>query len=327
MKKSFVLRVVVTFIFLFATPLFAALNILEGGDTDRTEDYYEAWEAADDLMADGAIESLRQYKVLFVPGFFSDAMIDYGTDGPKGKQAFMGYFDEMMDALTELEIEYKRVEIESEAAPWTNAEFIHAEVKAVLAAGKKTIIVAHSKGGIDTLEFLRKAWEANDPVLDAVKGFIPVQSPFWGSPVADWVHKRTFLRSIAFRVLLQMGGTPSSFESLITDTRGAYFYLHRRTLQSILTQIPTLSYATWKKNIKFRWDTLFEWPRNAMEKQGWLNDGLVPVESAIFPWADYIKVPDVDHISPVKQAPFVTLDQGRLIKTLLLMMNDMLNAE
>ena len=61
-------------------------------------------------------------------------------------------------------------------------------------------------------------------------------------------------------------------------------------------------------------------PRDYMLRRGMDNDGLVPVESAVLPGSDYIKLRGVDHMVPVMDVDAVLkFDRRRFTKTLLLM--------
>jgi hypothetical protein len=81
-----------------------------------------------------------------------------------------------------------------------------------------------------------------------------------------------------------------------------------------------ISFASWKDEEHNKIDTLLELPRDYMLSRGLNNDGLVPVESAVLPGSDYIKLRGVDHIVPVMAADTVLkFDRRRFTKTLLLM--------
>ena len=190
--------------------------------------------------------------------------------------------------------------------------------EAVLRSSKDVLIFAHSKGGLDTLEMLLSD---DGSALAKVKGFVPIQSPFWGSPVADWVLGQQTLSDVSFKLLRDLGGDEASLRSLATGIRTNYYGAHWKEIQALWSHISTIAFASWKQNEPWKWDSLLEWIRNACEDNGHLNDGLVPVDHALYPFADYIKVPEVDHAVSVMHCVFIDFDRVRFIKTLLLMIH------
>ena len=64
------------------------------------------------------------------------------------------------------------------------------------------IIYSHSKGGIDTLEALRE----RPDLLSHIHGWVTVQSPFWGAPLASTIYNNHALRDVGKNLLEWLGG-------------------------------------------------------------------------------------------------------------------------
>ena len=275
---------------------------------DLTKTYQQVWEDIDSHFTEATVQRLRGYTILFIPGFLSNAVIDMGEKIRLGE-----YFDEQMTWLASLGIETERVDIESEGSPQENAIRI---VRSIHASQKPVLILAHSKGGLDTLEALLTHKE----ILEKVRGFLPIQSPFFGSPLADWVSEDRVLNVVSKNLLEALGGTKASLESLQTGFRHDYFLLHESAIYEILEVIPTISISTWKKNEEWEWDSVLEWLRNIMESRGILSDGAVPKESAIYPHTDFITLEGVDHVMTVMHCSISEFDRVRFTKTLLVLL-------
>ena len=326
-------------LFIFpAFSLFPQSNLEFKAGRDITESGYKSvWNQIDLKFTDQVRKKLKHYKILLIPGFFSDGFIDLGETwegflkmlfSEKNPSYFekirytrlSEYFDEQIlwlrDQGFEKDIDFERVRIESEAGPQTNAKFIR---DAVLRSQKPVIIIAHSKGGIDTLVSLVNY---GDEISDKIKGFIPIQSPFKGSPIADDIIKYPWVRMIAFDLLGQLGGSGQSLKSLTTQVRTQYFHEHQEQITKVLKEIPAFAFTSWKNNEDgILLDTILEWPRDYIIRYKKLdNDGLGPSLYGRFPGMDYIEVEGVDHVVTVMYSSFLEFDRIRFLKTLLVMM-------
>ena len=78
------------------------------------------------------------------------------------------------------------------------------------------VIVSHSKGGLDTLEALLHP-DARELLGDTVVGWVALQAPFYGSPVADPAPS-----AINAVLLSAVGGNGESLDDLKTGGRQSY---------------------------------------------------------------------------------------------------------
>lgn len=177
------------------------------------------------------------------------------------------------------------------------------------------IIISHSKGSLDTLEGF-----VSTPMLESkVAGWLTIQAPFYGSPIADAVIEGD-LRAFANELLHKLGGTPESLENLNTKDRKAYMSQNALIIESITNAIPILSFASHKDDTN-GYDTLLEPLRNFMlDSHEVKNDGLVPWKSAVLPNSSYVHVEGVDHAVPVMYCTFIEYDRVRFLKTTIKML-------
>lgn len=312
MRKVFYLSLLI--IVLSSSSGLAAENV--------TQRYEETFNEIDIHFGKNQINNLSKYKVLLVPGFLSDAVIDLGRFSAIRFTRLGEYFDDQMKWLTQTGIDHERVDIESEQSPEYNAVIISAAIKK---SAKPVLIMAHSKGGIDALEALL----TEEDLKSKVKGFLAIQSPYLGSPVADWVIGRTTLSWTAFYLLGKLGGTEASLKSLTLEERKKYHWKNEEKILKLTEVIPTISFSSWKdrEGSTWDWDTLLKWPRNCMRDNGLKSDGLVPTISARIPGSDIIMVPKVDHAVPVMHCIFLDFDRIRFTKTLLSLLLEKIDNE
>jgi len=252
------------------------------------------------------LDELRGYKIVVVPSYLSSLLIDAGELG------LTDYFRAPIDAL-------KADGIEAEIAPVDTEESVAENgrrLAAYIASSKRPVcIVSHSKGGLDTLEFLLHA----EPQLRRqVACWVVLQAPFGGSPVADLIVEEDWTRGIAKPVLRALGGSGKSIDDLTVAVRKQYMNENSQYIESIGKSFPIIALATYLERTQT--PSLHMVPTHRwMIDNGIRNDGLVPLSSAILPGARYVVIPGLDHTDPVASKPFVgnPVDRVLLWKSLL----------
>jgi pimeloyl-ACP methyl ester carboxylesterase len=278
--------------------------------TDLTNDFLAALKTPGQGLGEARTLELRECKVLLVRGFMTGGYVE--PFEVFGRKVWIGrYFNDQKEVLRELGVDFAMADIDSVMPPAHNAAKVAAEIRA---AGKPVIIISHSDGGMYAL---RALVESTD-LAPMVRGFISLQTPFGGSPVADYVKDNKLLSAAMSRVLGHFGATLESLESLTPERRGAFQAANRDAINRVVSSVNIISFASWKEEKNMKLDTLLELPRDFMIKRGLKNDGLVPVDSAILPGSDYIKVEGVDHVVPVMSADMVLkLDRRAFTRALL----------
>lgn len=252
------------------------------------------------------LDELRGYKVVVVPSYLSSLLIDAGALG------LTDYFRAPIEAL-------KADGIEAEIAPVDTEESVAENGRRLatyIGASKRPVcIISHSKGGLDTLEFLL---HAKPEIRRQVACWVVLQSPFAGSPVADLIVDEDWTRGIAEPVLRALGGSGKSIDDLTVDVRTQYMSEYAQYIESISKSFPIIALATYLDETET--PSLHMVPTHRwMNKNGIKNDGLVPLSSAILPGARYVVIPGLDHTDPVASKPFLgnPIDRILLWKSLL----------
>jgi hypothetical protein len=267
------------------------------GGADLTRTYLNAY---NDTCAFGTAhaEALRRHQVLLVPGYLSDLNPDH--------------FADHMRWLGALGVEHKKVAVRSGHSSEINSAVIAAAIKS---SAKPVILITHSKGAIDTLEAL-----LSEPLLRGkVAGWISLQGPFFGSPVADKLLDGSLINPIIATVILGFfGGTRESAQGLTTGASGSYYRGRATAITQLLRDVPAVAFASIIESAPgASANTALSIPHDMLARDGIRSDGLVPLDSAVLPGMDFVKVSGVDHIAPVTSAqqPF---DRVRMTQALLL---------
>jgi hypothetical protein len=283
MKKS------VCFGTLVALTLWTAVSSAQG--RDLTEAFQSAHYAAGEQQL---VERLRAYHVVFVPGFLSNLQLKPEWIVKKFVRV-REHFTDQMAWLKKNGISHHRMVSNTELSPLVNGGELAMYLKTV---ERPVLLVTHSKGGLDALHGL-VGWKS---VRSKVAGWLALQAPFLGSPIADEVVTHWPWRDLSFTALGIAGGSQESLLSLTTKSAQRYLADNAEEVEAVVDEIPVLCVGSHKPNLPGR-DTNLEGWRNYMLKKGLPNDGLVPEKNAVLPGADYVFLEGVDHTAPVSSRP------------------------
>jgi hypothetical protein len=194
-------------------------------DTARVEPRF------DDIR--GRFDGMR---VIFVPSYLSDAVIPSVNLGNS-----LGYMAGIYNWLAEEGIDAEIADVETEDTVAANAErLVH-----IVGEGTSPIcFVTHSKGGLDVMEYLRRA---TPDQRERVACWIAMQAPFAGLPVADLARDVPGLPELMDAVLSVLGGRGrgESLVDLTTETREAYLKENGSEIAAVFETVPMLCVATY----------------------------------------------------------------------------------
>jgi hypothetical protein len=280
--------------------LLFALAVLPGhalAAVDQTRTYSDAYRSSC-AFGSSHVEVLRQHKVLLVSGYFGDFDPNY--------------FADQLKWLAAVGVEREKIAVKSRQSVLINASIIATAIRDSI---KPVILITHSKGSVDTLEALR----AEPPLRTKVKGWISLQGAFFGSPVADMLLDSSQLDPLVASLILgYLGSTKESAQGLTTSASLAYYRNNKVVIDQAVREVPTIAFASTLDTAPgTRPNTTLEIPHELMARRGLRSDGLIPLDAAVLPGMDFIKVPGVDHIAPVMPAR-QRLDRVRMTTALLL---------
>ncbi len=223
-----------------------------------------------------------------------------------------GLMGEVMAALRPIGIDYMQ-----SLAAWLRGERAEASVvplptgepvirnalalrAAIAAEPRPPLVIAHSKGGLEALAALM------DPAtVERCTGFIALQSPFFGSPIADVVTASPALDATATSLarLLRIG-SGEGIRDLTTARRAAWMATHAEGVTALVNRLPVLCVATTiPAQGAHGHDRAYAIADAWMRSRGHgPSDGLVPLASALIPGAQSI-IRDGSHIACVSQGP------------------------
>jgi hypothetical protein len=212
---------------------------------------------------------LAGHRLLLCNGLFGEVIAGLHFD----------YMTRQLDWLRSLGIAATRVPLPTAAPIATNAVRI---AETILSAPAPALLVAHSKGGLEALSALLLPGTAA-----CCRGFLALQSPFHGSPVADAALGYGPLRDAAHHALrLARIGDGEGLADLTCAVRGPWMRHHAAAIAALAERLPMTSLATALESDPGWRDRAYLPLARWMERQGaGPSDGLVPVSSTILPGA------------------------------------------
>lgn len=246
-------------------------------------------------------------RVIFVPSWLSDSAIPSVSLGNS-----LGYMAGIYNWLEDAGIDAQIAPVETEDTVASNA----ARLRVFMGSGETPVcFVTHSKGGLDTMEYLRTA---SDAERARVRCWIAMQVPFLGSPVADLAMDVAGLPKVATVMLEALGGRGESLSDLTTRARMDYLAEHDAAIDQIMRTVDPLCLATFVADPDaLAKPTSWSYPALVwMHENNVPSDGLVTVRSAVETCPRSLILEGLDHTGIVAPGVLAPIDQTALMKAL-----------
>ncbi|OUR93717.1 hypothetical protein A9Q84_19845 [Halobacteriovorax marinus] len=234
---------------------------------------------------------LKNQTVLLIPGVLSQSFSSTASQRIKLNLVLGEIFDDHENWLIEEDVNYEKIELESEASPEENADFI---IEVLEDMPDNIIIFTHSKGGIDTFQALSKKPE----LLEKISGIITVQTPFKGSPIAEDFSNNFLTRQLGNWLFNLLGGSPEGIDSLTQSASKKRNEILEDQYKYIISKVPVINFGSFKEDT-FGWDSPLELFRDIADKKSGPNDGVVPLTSAFLDETYQVTEANVDHLLSV----------------------------
>jgi predicted alpha/beta hydrolase family esterase len=225
--------------------------------------------------------STKGLAVLVVPGLSTNGWNKIGIP----------YLDENVAALQAYGYAARRLAISTEAPVAANAAYITAQIKAEAAKGNKVILVAHSKGAVDTTAALA----LDKSLLASVKGVIAIQPVWIGSPMAELVKDSKLLEAALKAAIEKLfKGSEQAVLDLDFERRRDFISKHPYPAAQVPTVVVRSSFSrTVSKS------PLYLNQKYITTKYKLPNDGMVLFKDQAIPGAAAtIDLEDMDHFEP-----------------------------
>lgn len=226
------------------------------------------------------------YHYLLAPGYFYDLL--------------PSYFQPNLERLRELGLSAEIVRYDPLGDPAKNARSL---ARSVVAAPKPVVVIGHSKGGLDAMEMLERFPAARARVAKLVA----IQSPFYGSPLADWIlslprliYDATVLYIRALHPLAFWRTSPFFGTDTLRPLSRAARAAFPRLRPGAWGGVDLYSVASWASAASLgRASFLGAGAFVGQAMASGANDGLVGVEDSVLPGSRYAVLEEIGHLDPV----------------------------
>lgn len=180
-------------------------------------------------------------------------------------------------------------------------------IKAVLERSPgPVVLIGHGKGGLDCLECLIR----NPELRVKTKSLICIQSPFWGTPVADYLAGHPFVRLATLALCGLLKAPFEALEELSELNRQVYMIINQAEIESLMGEVEIKTVGSANEELKrprgFRAALLQRFSK-VIYKYAGQNDGLVPLASARIGSEEHVAVPQLGHTEAITDGPALEL--------------------
>lgn len=159
-------------------------------------------------------------------------------------------------------------------------------------------IMAHGKGGLDALECLIQYPE----LQDKVEKLVTLQSPMWGTPIADFLTGHLLMGAVTRVACKFMGCSVSAIEEMSELNRQVYMIVNKEKIRSLLKNVSVVSVGS-TFEMPFKPENIFERVMNRIHrlvsKYAGANDGLVPLQSTRISNEPHMQLENIPHMNMV----------------------------
>lgn len=295
---------------------------------DLTSDFLNIHRLPKTLTADEQ-NRLQQYDIYFIPGILAESLIN----GDKRSKVHLDlilkdYFGTQIKFLNQkYRIPTKRILTSSHNVLETRTNILEA-IAASASNNRKVYLISHSLGGLALLHTLISAPET----YPHIAGIAFLQSPFYGSPVADLALNPPYgLNKIIHPLLPYINISHDTLEFITPRAREKYMEDHSEAISRLIDQLPLFTLSSSSEPNKSLFKPIIEIMESGCVK-GLLNrcltdtffkgpydksDGLIPLKTSVIKGADYITLNDLDHAAPILEVPFEDFDKEQFTVAIL----------
>lgn len=256
--------------------------------TPEFNELYESAKSGKNILPPDAKNNIY----LFIQGL-------YGNQLP-------GYMESNSQKLKDSGLDVLSVKTDTGAGVEKNAETVRDAILDATRSGKKVVIIAHSKGGLDSTAAISMYPE----LKQHIRALIAMQSPYGGTPIASDIVAHPELKTVVDQFAdFAMDASPQSLRDLTYDSRIAFLKKHPYP-----DDIPTVSLTSSRKTPL---SGLFNGEEYMWYRYKLPSDGLVPSIDMEIPGSKVVKLEDMDHAdSSFTVSKFNKYDPGSLTQAL-----------
>lgn len=277
---------------------------------------------------------LQDKQIILIPGILAESIISSDHSSSVDFSCiFTDYFGLQLDHFKDLKLNVSRLPTSSKNVATTMAN-IQSSLRLAQAQNRKVIFMTHSLGGIALLDLLISDLELHK---DQIEGIIFMQSPFYGSSIANvYLSMPKLVRAWLEPLFPFVNLSVETIKYLTVESRTQVMKESKDRINDIVAKIPILTVAGVANGTK----SIFA-PSMQIIHHGCvgidarhcltpilyrgpydIGDGMVPFKSSLLPGVDTIILPGVDHGELILRMPFTEYERKKTTEVLVKMLLD-----
>lgn len=163
--------------------------------------------------------------------------------------------------------------------------------------------ISHGKGGLDMIDCLIRFPE----LRMKVKKLVCVQSPIWGTPVADFLVGHPIMRLALNTLAFIFRFSPQAVEELTELNRQVYMIINRSKITQLMSEVEIVTVGSsfdWSGKPEGLVNRLGFYMNQLIRKHAGPNDGVVPESSTRIANEKHIELRQVSHLGAIELVPF-----------------------
>lgn len=280
------------------------------------------------------LNRLKQYDIYFIPGILAESLVrDDNRSSVDLSYITKDYFSEQIKLLqNKYKLRAFRLSTSSYNVEETQQNIRNAVYNAQQ-KNRKVLLVSHSLGGLALLEELVK----NPQIQEGVAGIAFLQSPFFGSHLADVLKNPPYhLERVLHPLLPYLNISMNTIDYVAPESRTAFMNNHKAQIQNLINKVPLYTFSSsvpanrsaLKPLIDIMTDGCFKGVHFGCISEVFYHgpydesDGFIPVKSSFIPGADFVFLKNVDHAEIILKFPFEDYEKEHLTTTWLRVLLD-----
>lgn len=168
----------------------------------------------------------------------------------------------------------------------------------ILRSPTPVTIIAHGKGGLDAIECLIQ----NPELQEKVELLTTMQTPLWGTPVADFLTGHPIASLFTMAACKFMGCSMKAIEEMSELNRQVYMIINKEKLRNLITNVNVVTVGT-TFDMPLSSENFVEKVLKRLQKlvtsYAGANDGLVPLISTRISNEPHVQLENMTHFSSV----------------------------
>ncbi len=186
----------------------------------------------------------------------------------------------------------------------------------ILQSRNPVTVLAHGKAGLDAIECLIQYPE----LQEKVEKIVTLQTPFWGTPIADFLTGHPVFGTITMGVCKVIGCSLKAIEEMSELNRQVYMILNKEKIRKLILNVSVItvgsSFEAPMPAFTY-FEKIMKHIHGFIGKYAGLNDGIMPLLSTRIFDETHMRLQNVTHMTMVTPSLAASVEVENMIRNIL----------